>query len=139
MNLETYVRAQMARFAMEEGWHHGGVTNMLAVAHVLRNRVFAGWGDWLEVVVTAPEKRAVIYPPMTAALRSKILRGGNVRALLNHIDEIYTRATVDDMTGGALFYLEPALTTAQWFVQEVIERPDDHPRTAHIGPVWFYK
>jgi hypothetical protein len=139
VNLDTYVRAQMARFAVEEGARHGGVNNMLAVVHVLRNRVFAGWGDWLEVMETAPEKRAVIYPPLNAPARLTWMRSGNVRSLLNRIDEVYSRADLEDLTGGALFYFEPGFELADWFKNEVMERPEDHPRVAHVGPVWFYK
>jgi len=46
---------------------------------------------------------------------------------------------VTDLTGGALFYVDPGRRIEDWFQNEVIERPDDHPRSAHIGPVWFYK
>jgi hypothetical protein len=134
MTIETYVRAEMARFAIDEGYRHGGVNNMLAVAQVLRNRVFAGWGDWLEVLQRAPEKRATVYAPDMPNLRS-----GNVRVLLNKIDEVYTQADMSDLSGGALFYFEPGYPYPDWFSREIINRPEDHPRTAHIGPIWFYK
>jgi hypothetical protein len=124
----------MAQFAIEEGERHGGVNNMMAIAYVLRNRVFAGWGDWLEVVQRAPEKRVTLYDPYIPNLRSS-----NVRALLNRIDEVYTRADVSDITGGALFYFEPNQPAAEWFTREILKRPEDHPRSAHIGPVWFFK
>jgi hypothetical protein len=134
MTIDTFIRGQMARFAIEEGARHGGVMNMLAVAHVLRNRVFAGWGDWGEVIQRAPEKRAVIYPPYMVNLRSS-----NVRVLLNRIDDVYTRADMEDLTGGALFYFEPGYPLADWFQREVIDKSEDHPRSAHVGPVWFFK
>lgn len=133
MTLDTYTRAQMARFAIEEGLRHGGSQNMMAVALVLRNRVMNGWGDWLEVIETAPAKRGSIYPGGVPDLRAH-----NVRVFLNRLDEIYTRPEVDDMTGGALFYFEPALPVAPWFEQEVLGYPDDHRRSAHVGPVWFF-
>ena len=134
MTLDTYIRAQMARFSMEEGARYGGVNNMLAVAQVLRNRVFAGWGDWVEVVTRAAEKRGNIGNAEPVNLRT-----GNVRVLLNMIDEIYTKADQTDMTGGALFYFDPAIPLAAWFKTEVLEKPEEHIRTAHIGPVWFFK
>jgi hypothetical protein len=124
----------LARFAMEEGAEYGGVNNMLAVAHVLRNRVFAGWGDWVEVVTRAHEKRA-----NTPFVSVPNLRTNNARVLLNRIDEVYTRADASDLTGGALFYVDPAKHLADWFKREVLEKPEEHPRVAHIGPVWFYK
>lgn len=134
MTLETYIRAEMARFAIEEGCRHGGINNMLAIAHVLRNRVFSGWGDWLEVIETAAAKRATIYAPEKINFRSN-----NVRIVLNRIDEIYLRTDLVDLTGGALFYMDPAFTVQEWFKTEVLARPEDHKRVAHVGPVWFFK
>lgn len=138
MTLETYIRAQMARFAIEEGARHGGITNMLAIAMVLRNRVFAGWGDWIEVVTRAPEKRGTIYKD-GGLLASNIMRSSAARLLLNRIDEVYAKQDLEDLTGGALFYVQPDLPIVDWFRREIMERPDDHPRTAHIGPVWFFQ
>lgn len=134
MNLETYIRAQMVRFAIEEGQRHGGVNNMLAILHVLRNRVFAGWGNWGEVVKTAPEKRGTLYPPTATNEQAN-----DVRVLLNRVDEIYSRADTTDLTGGALLYCDQGLPLQEWFVKEVLSRSADHPRSAHIGPVWFFK
>jgi hypothetical protein len=139
MNLETYTRGQIARFAIEEGARHGGVNNMVAIAQVIRNRVFAGWGDWLEVVTRAPEKRAMEYPQESAHLMISTLRTSNVRLFLNRLDEIYTRSDLEDLTGGALFYMDPSYTLAKWFEEEVLKRPEDHQRCAHIGPIWFFK
>jgi hypothetical protein len=136
MTLETYTRAMMANFCIGEGARHGGVVNMMAIAFVLRNRVFAGWGDWLGVVEAAPTKRGTIYPAHIPDIRS-----GNVRVFLNRIDEVYASAETDDITGGALFYCEPRtdLKLEEWFKNEVLGYPDEHVRTAHIGPVWFFK
>ena len=134
MNLDTFTRAKIAEFAIDEGARYGGVNNMLAVAQVLRNRVFKGWGDWLEVAQSAPAKRATIYPPDIPNIRT-----GNVRVFLNRLDELYTSEISEDLTGGALFYIDPAFPIQAWFQKEVLGNPDDHARTAHIGPVWFFK
>jgi hypothetical protein len=133
MTLDTYTRAMMADFCMREGARHGGILNMLAVAHVLRNRVFSGWGDWLEVVQTAPAKRGTIYPESALDLRT-----ANARAFLNRLEDVYTSEQSEDMTGGALFYCEPQMRIEEWF-KETVFGSDDHPRTAHVGPVWFFK
>ena len=133
MNLETYTRGQVARFAIEEAARHGGVNNMLAVAMVLRNRVMAGWGDWLDVAMTAPAKRASFYPPAIVDYRT-----GNIRSFLSRMDGIWT-GTEEDLTGGALFYVDLDFAVARWFENEIIAQPDEHPRVAHVGPVWFFK
>jgi hypothetical protein len=107
---------------------------MLAVCHVLRNRVFAGWGDWLDVISTAGSKRATLPTGKGADLRH-----ADVRTLLNRVEEIYTRSDTGDLTGGALFYVETGQPILEWFEQAVLGRQEEHPRTAHIGPVWFFK
>lgn len=134
MTLDQYTRAEMARFAIEEGMRYGGVQNMLCVLHVIRNRVMAGWGDWTEVVQRAPEKRAHVYIESVPNLRT-----GNIRNFLARVDDVYTRVDVSDMTGGALFYFDSNREPLKWFKDEVIGRPDDHPRVAQCGPVWFYR
>lgn len=133
MTLEMYTRALMARFAITEGQRHGGVNNMLAVLHVLRNRVLAGWGDWQEVVDTADTRRGTIYGPTPINVRTN-----DVRTILNRVDEIYTRVDQNDLTGGALFYVDQNCPMEEWFTREIIGRPEDHKRVAHIGPVWFF-
>lgn len=134
MNLDTFTRVKIAEFAIDEGMRYGGVNNMMAVAQVLRNRVFQGWGDWLEVMQTAPAKRGNAYTPQVPNLRT-----GNVRTFLNRVDEIYLSEISEDLTGGALFYVDPALPIQPWFQTQILNCADEHPRTAHIGPVFFFK
>lgn len=135
MTLEAYIRAQMARFAIEEAARHGGINNMLAILHVIRNRVMAGWGDWAEVVASAPNRRGTIYPPGDPPQ----LKANNIRIVLNRVDEIYTRTDLVDLTGNALFYMDSNLKPLPWFERDVLGQPDDHQRCCHIGPVWFFK
>lgn len=134
MTLDGFIRAEMVRFAVEEGQRHGGVNNMLAVCHVLRNRVFAGWGDWLEVVTTAGRKRANAPDDRQADFRAM-----DVRTVLNRVDEIYTRVDTSDLVGGALWYVDQNAPVMDWFEREILGRPDEHARVAHVGPVWFFK
>jgi len=135
MNLDAYTRAMMVRFAVEEAQRYGGINNMLAVLHVLRNRVFAGWGDWVEVIERAPERRGNVddHPPRAN------MRHSDVRIVLIRADDIYSRDDTSDLTGGALWYVDQNLPVQDWFQRQVLERSEDHARVAHIGPVWFFK
>ena len=137
MTLETYIRAQLARIAIEEAARHGGTNHMSAVMMVLRNRVFAGWGTWLDVVERAQLKRANENVPAQDA--SMILRSGTGRIVLSRVDEIYSRTDIEDLTAGALFWVDMQLPITAWFKKEVIDRPDDHPRVAQNFPVWYYQ
>jgi hypothetical protein len=137
VTLETYIRAQLVRFSAEQGARYGGVNNMLAVAFALRNRVFAGWGGWLDVIERAPGRLA--NPDMQRPELISTLRSGTGRVLLARVDEIYSRTDAEDLTGGGLFWVDPQQPIAPWFKKEVIERPAEHPRVAHVGPVWFFQ
>lgn len=137
MTLETYVRAEIARVALENGARYGGINNMLGVAMVLRNRVFAGWGSWIDVieqVATRPTNLNIPRGDVTSVLKSNTGRN-----LLNQVDAIYSRVDIEDITGGALFWVDPSFLVADWFKLEVLNRQENHPRVAHIGPVWFYQ
>lgn len=137
MTLETYIRAQLARVAIEHGARYGGVSNMLAVTMVLRNRVFAGWGSWLDVVTQVNVRPANVEIPSSDTTLA--LRSGNARILLNRVDEVYSRADLEDITGGALFWVDPSMPITPWFQSEILDRQQEHRRVAHIGPVWFFQ
>jgi hypothetical protein len=137
MTIETYIRAQMVRFAIQQGARYGGTSCMIAIAFTLRNRVFAGWGSWLEMVEKAPSHLANREIPEEDI--GRVLRSGDGRIMLARIDEIYARPESEDITGGALFWVDPNLPIVEAFKKDVIGRPEEHARIAHIGPLWFFK
>ena len=133
MTYEMFIRSEMVRFAVEEAQQYGGTNNMLAVLHVLRNRVMAGWGDWLEVVERARYQRSTNYP-----LKQGNFRSNDVRVLFSRIDDIYTRVDLSDLTSGALWYWDQNTPMNDWFKNDIIGHPEEHKRVAHVGPVWFF-
>jgi hypothetical protein len=133
LNTETFARAAIADFCIREGARHGGVTNMAAVAWVLRNRVMAGWGDWYTVAATAPEKRGVIYDDWKVDLRNS-----QVRIFLSRIDLIHSGIEDDDPVNGAVYYTEMARPQTIWFMANVLHDRDEHPLVAQAGPVFFF-
>lgn len=137
MTIEAYIRAMLARTAVEHGARYGGVNNMLAVAMTLRNRVFAGWGTWIDVIEGVAKRPTNLNMPLEDA--AAVIKSGNGRVLLNQIDQIYSRPDIQDLTDGALFWVNPSFEIAPWFKAEVMDRHQDHKRVAHIGPVWFYQ
>jgi hypothetical protein len=131
---ETFVRAHVAGFCITEAAHHGGVKNMLAVAHVLRNRVMDGWGDWYEVWLTAPAKRGAIYEA-----KSPDLRNSQVRLFLQRVDGIFDGTEEEDPTNGALYYTEAHLPQTLWFRESILANKEDFRKVAQVGSVWFFK
>ena len=134
MNLDTYIRGQVARFCIEEGARHGGCVNMLAIACCLRNRVYAGMGDWIEVVQAAPKMRATIYPPGPAT----DWRDSNVRTFLNRLDAVYS-GEEEDLSATGIFYMDlrTEFQLEEWFKRDVLGKPMEHRKVATVGPIWF--
>jgi len=58
VNVSEVVIGQLAFFSFREGQRMapGCRTAMLGIAHVIRNRVEAGWsnGEWLKIIADAP-------------------------------------------------------------------------------------
>jgi hypothetical protein len=132
MSPEIFTRAAIADFCIREGSRHGGVDNMAAIAWVLRNRVFAGWGDWYDVVTDAPSKRAVIYDDWRIDIRSS-----QVRIFLSRLDGIHNGTEIEDPVNGAVYYTEPRLQQTDWFRKSVLDRKESFGLLAKVGPIHF--
>lgn len=136
MNGETYIKAQLAEWAILEGARHGGVNNMVAVAFVMVNRVNAGWygGDWEQVIHHAWERGGTMYEPTRVNLRD-----GDVKLFLQRIDDIFDGSEDDTLTNGALFYCELHRVDRGWFKTHVLHDRTEHPLVATVGQVTFFK
>jgi hypothetical protein len=139
---ENFIKAKLVQYAVNEAYHHGGIQGMLAVAQVLANRVQAGWGEWNEVIDTAPRYVGTIIEPP-----SKIdPRDVTFRRMLTMIDDIYhgtsddTNVNVEDDRGKqyALYYAELNRIDRSWFLENISSQPDRHPRLATVGPLTFF-
>lgn len=133
MSPEIFTRAAVADFCIREGSRHGGVNNMAAIAWVLRNRVFAGWGDWYEVATNAPAKRGTIYEDWRVDLRNS-----QVRIFLARLDDIHNGTDAEDIVNGALYYTEAHLPQTAWFAGAILPDREEHPLLAKVGPVHFF-
>lgn len=134
MNLDTYSRAQVARFCIEEAAQYGGTSYMLSIAFVLRNRVLAGWGPWIEVARTAAAKRGHVAEPSDVDMRS-----ANIRQFLQRFDDVYSGADEDDLSGGALWYLDSTLPVQDWFKRDVLSDRKEHPMVGQAPPILFFQ
>lgn len=142
MLAENYIKAMLANYAYKEGARYGGIDNMLAVCHVIRNRMDNGWygGDWLAALDNAPEVAAnepgedeeMPTPPIN-------LRDVATRRFLDKVDYVFDGSAPDLMTDGALYYGDLKRPRRLWFVQNITANLDEHPHVATVGPVWFFR
>lgn len=134
MTLESFLKGQIAAHAIHEGFRHGGVENMIAVAQVLRNRYTSGWqgGDWMRILEAAEGHAGTLYPREAARIRDT-----QIRLFLQRLDDVFT-GNEEDHTNGALFYCELHNLNGTWFKANVLAHKEDHRQVAKIGPVTFF-
>lgn len=140
MTYENYIKAQLVRFCISEGWD-GSVNTPLAIAQTLKNRVDEGWGggDWLKVLEAAPdfvgtvrENRPQIEP-----------KDLTFRHVLQDIDDVYYGISFenfvnDDQGQKALYYAELHTLNRQWFKDNILSDPENHPMIAKVGQINFF-
>ncbi len=146
MTYESFVKARLVSFVIEEAFTSGGVEPMLAVAQVIANRVHAGWqgGDWLKVIDSAPDYRGTEQPRNYTPLDP---RDGNIRELMRRIDEVYhgtaddSNVNIEDTNNGkivSLYYAELHNVNREWFTEHISHDHLNHPRLATVGQLTFF-
>lgn len=155
MNVSTFERAQVARFAYEEARSTGSLDCMRAICYVLRNRLKNGWGDgtwlWLmenHVKVQGNERctfgaisdgSPAVPAGITASLdpQDRLLQ-----LIIRDIDDIYMGQSEDDtktVVQDALYWQFIDRPAHPWFVEHIVRDPANHPRVAQVGPIAFFE
>jgi Cell Wall Hydrolase len=113
---------------------------MLAVALVLRNRAKAGWhsGSIYENAIAKNQIASVstIGDPNTVHFPDA--REPQFQTLLQLLDEVFDDRREDNLTNGALYYCVINESTSEWFKDNILNKPEEHPRTAVLGQTTFF-
>jgi spore germination cell wall hydrolase CwlJ-like protein len=136
MVIEDFEKGLLALVCWREA-RGDGIEAMLAVAHVIHNRVKA-WGKSYCEVIDGHDQ----FSSMTIAGDSQLLVWPDVRnplfvQLLQKLDDAYA-GTGDDLTKGSIYYGNLANVTSGWFKSEIVGKPDQHPMKAIIGKQHFF-
>src|ERR1700728_582935 len=78
-------RVMLVRYAALEAGPRGSLEQMKAICYCLRNRVRAGWGEWMDVIETADEHRANEPNELVRIDHN----GRAYQRLLHEVDDIY--------------------------------------------------
>lgn len=140
MTFENFIKAKLVQLAAREAYHHGGWDGMCAVAQVMANRVNNGWGNWNEVIDNACNYRGTPLLVQTIDVQST-----SFRRMLLLVDDIYhgtaddSNVNVEDSRGKlvALYYADLSAYN-DWFKNNVLNDPKEHPRIAFVGPLTFF-
>jgi hypothetical protein len=136
MNADSFIKARLADYVLDECWRQADVEEMTTIALVIRNRVDAGWrgGDWMAVIEDAPLKRYRDF----ARSRGVDLREYTVKQFFGRIDDIYSGEFADELTNGAVYYGQLHAVTNKWFMENIARDTTNHPRIAQIGLLSFF-
>jgi hypothetical protein len=142
LTFENYIKARLVSFVIAEGYRYGGTDTMLAIAQVIKNRVEAGWGDWLTVIETAPQYAGTVHAPQPPIEPRDL----TFRKLLAEIDNVYygtaddSAVNVEGEDGKAvsLYYCEMHNLNRDWFRQNVTANLQEHPRIAQVSQLTFF-
>ena len=147
MTAETFLKAKIVDVCWREASQEGGCVAMLAVACVLANRVTAGWGDWMTVLQTVDRKSAPDPWAEREDARTMDLSDDDLNTLFREVEDIFHGVYADDITAGmdgagrpvrALYWCFVDRSISQWFTENIIRRPEDHPRIAQQGMMQLF-
>jgi hypothetical protein len=146
-------KALLVHFAVREVGATGGLEQMKVVCYCLRNRVRAGWGDWMEVMEHADEASAHDAGP-----RSYIdPQNRNYQMLLQAIDDLYYAQpqtenwngvkidqdaqgeTLESAVGTALYWRFLKRPLRPWFQANIVDQKAEHPERTSMGLMILYK
>jgi len=155
VNVGALVVGQVAFFAYREGERlsPGCRDAKLGIAHVVRNRIEAGWdsGDWLKILAGMPIHAANNVEEMD--FKSYVdAWSQDFRWLHEKCEQLYEGRLTDEITASAdpkkafgagqsqraLFYGSLQSLTRQWFIDKIVHCPAEHPRLADAGTITFF-
>lgn len=140
MTLEQFQRAMVVRFAVDEATHTGSLACMKGICYVLRNRIKSGWydGSWIMAV-----ERSFEVAGHELQERPKLdINNRLFQLLVRDIDDVFYSSGEDEtaaVVGDCLYYHFIDRPVRQWFVENIIRDPQNHPRRAHIGSIAFHE
>ena len=111
-----------------------GLEGMLAVMCVVRNRVLARWGGWIEVMIQKNQFHSMIMLGDSQTVLWPT--DSSFEAVLKLAHEVHDGRT-PDVTDGSLYYANMQTATSSWFAKNIATHPD-HPKRAEIGKHTFF-
>jgi hypothetical protein len=142
-------RVLLTLYAVREAGMRGSLEQMKAICYCLRNRVRAGWGDWMEVLAEAETNNAHAsdeHFPIDTNSRT-------YQRLLRDVDDIYFGHSDPASTeeGGTVesSLCDPQHPCCYWaftdrpmlphFAETIVRDPENHPNRATMGVMMFYE
>lgn len=140
-------RVMLVRYAVREAGPDGSLEQMKAICYCLRNRVRAGWGEWMDVIDSADESLGnEPIEPMRLDSASRAYQ-----RLLHDVDDIYFGHSTGRDEGTTLedslcekerpcfYWLFLNRPTRTWFRDNIASDKENHPSNATMGLMMFFE
>jgi len=114
-----------------------GPDGMRATAHVVANRVRAHWGDYSKVIATKNQFSSMTVLGDSQTVLWPVRPNSMFEAAMDIAWKVYDETDID-ITHNALYYANLDTITSQWFKEQILDKPDEHPITAKLGNHTFY-
>ena len=154
MTLNDLSRVQLAVFACKAAGPNASLEMMKAICYVMRNRVRAGWGDWIEVIETADQHAG--NEPVPVKLDST---NRNLQRLLRDIDDVFyaqsgsyqscgsdtieaamgEQGTGADKRGALLYWCRIGQPYRPWFEENILKDQKNHRMRMPMGLMLFFE
>jgi len=117
-----------------------GLLGMRLVGHVIRNRKNAWNKTWFAVITGTNQFSSISVPgdgQLTKWLDPHSQLGKDILELACAIYKNEGEES-GDLTKGALYYYNPKTATSGWFVENIVNKPEDHPLLFSYGSHDFF-
>jgi len=142
MDGESYIKS-LACILAEREERSNGINGMLAVLFLVRRRADQWYaGDWVKTITAHNQFSSMVIKGDPETVWYPDSREPNFQKILQYVDGIYDGSTLDNLTNGALYYSDlnsPAFQKGGWFDVNIVQKPDEHPRTAQVGTTTYFK
>lgn len=144
MNPTDYDKALLVHHLWHNEAHDNSLQGLQTAAHVIKNRVDSGWGNWRQMILDAG--RWAGNEPVT---RREPPNNYNpiFRKLLSEIDGIMDGSTLDEMTRVktyegkevmALYFADLAHPITNFLKEKILGDPANHKRIATVGTLTLF-
>lgn len=144
MTGDGFILGQLALLSWREASRYGGTKSMEAIAHMIAQRVKAGWfgGNWLDNISNFYSYHAQNVAGMEP-FKFPDVREPNFRKFIQNLEEIYYGSSKDVLTVSpvgqpGLYCAELSFVNRDWFKENILSKLDIHPITAKVGELTFF-
>jgi hypothetical protein len=134
MQQSDYITASLATLLTNQS-KTDHLIGLGAQALMIRNRVLAGWSDWLNAINDYEKYSA---SPQTGRLLLGSMNDIFFIRLLGLCSNVIA-GLEKDTTAGGLWCARLNEITSDKFLADIVRQPESHPRIAQVGQLVFFK